>query len=99
MQGQAVPSAAGLRRRTWWRLSGTDRRRRRSTTGSTKASVLPEPVAASTDTSLCPQKSGMTASCGSAEVRERLCGGQGGLHIAEAPAQKLLNRSLTQIIN
>ena len=48
--------------------SGASRRRRRSTTGSTKASVFPLPVQASTATSLLPQNSGMVASC-KAEAR------------------------------
>lgn len=48
---------------TSWGLGGEGRRRRISTTGTTKASVLPEPVAASTATSLCESSSGMAAAC------------------------------------
>lgn len=49
---------------TWCFFSGCSSRRRRSTEGSTNASVLPLPVHASTATSLFPQNRGMVASCG-----------------------------------
>ena len=49
--------------RTWWGLGGEGRRRSISTTGTTKARVFPEPVAASTATSLCDSSSGMVAAC------------------------------------
>lgn len=48
---------------TWCFLSDSSRRRSFSITGMTKASVLPEPVCASTATSLLPAKSGIVASC------------------------------------
>ena len=44
-------------------LSGSSSLRSFSTTGITKARVFPEPVQASTATSLCPQNSGIVASC------------------------------------
>lgn len=47
--------------RTWLDLGGEGHRRRISTKGTTKARVFPEPVAASTATSLWPQRRGMVA--------------------------------------
>ena len=48
---------------TWCFFSGSSSLRSFSTTGTTNASVLPEPVHASTATSLFPANSGMVASC------------------------------------
>lgn len=49
--------------RTWYLVSGGETRRRTSTAGSTKARVLPEPVTASTATSLLEHSKGMVAAC------------------------------------
>ena len=46
---------------TWWGLGAEEARRRISTRGTTKAKVFPEPVAASTATSLKLQSKGMVA--------------------------------------
>jgi len=48
---------------TSWDLGREERRRRISTTGTMKARVFPEPVAASTATSLCDSRCGMAAAC------------------------------------
>lgn len=49
-------------------------RRKISTSGSKKARVLPEPVAASTATSLCEQRRGMVAACtGVAKLKPKDC--------------------------
>lgn len=50
----------GVNLETWWGLGGPARRRI-STRGTTKARVFPEPVAASTATSLYVQSKGMVA--------------------------------------
>jgi hypothetical protein len=59
----AAERRAGSSEVTWWGLGGEGRRRSISTTGTTKARVFPEPVAASTATSLCDSSSGMVAAC------------------------------------
>ncbi|MQM02680.1 hypothetical protein Taro_035449, partial [Colocasia esculenta] len=46
--------------RTWWGFGRSEQRRRISTRGTTKARVLPEPVAASTTTSLKRHSKGIT---------------------------------------
>lgn len=55
---------------TSWDLGGEERRRRISTTGTMKARVFPEPVAASTATSLCDSRCGMVAACTGVQRRK-----------------------------
>jgi hypothetical protein len=59
----AVVRHAGRSAGTWCCFSFSSRRRSFSTMGMMNARVLPEPVQASTATSLLPENSGMTASC------------------------------------
>lgn len=47
----------------WLRLSSVSLRRIISTAGTTKASVFPEPVTASTHTSLFVRNNGIVAAC------------------------------------
>ena len=55
---------------TSWDLGGEERRRRISTTGTMKERVFPEPVAASTATSLCDRRCGMVAACTGVQRRK-----------------------------